>query len=519
MDSISYLHPMRNLPIAFILVVALAFVSCNQGSKPDFIIRNATIMDGSGTEGRIGDVSIRGDRILEVSGAGTLSADSIIDGTGMILAPGFIDAHSHHDDGLEHDPSGLPLVSQGITTIVVGQDGGSQTPLGRYFHRLEKHPVAVNVASYSGHNSIRDSIMGKDFKRKATEAEIKRMKDLLRWDMEAGALGLSTGLEYDPGIYSAAEEVLELSRMLPKYHGRYISHLRSEDRYFHKAIDEIITIGKEAGIPVQISHFKLAMRGLWGQADAVLRKLDSARAAGVDITADWYPYAYWSSTIRVLFPDRNFSDKKEAEFILSSVTTPEGIIFSHYEPESSYDGKSLADVAKALNMTPADALLHLIRVMDDCDEKGGDCSGSIVATSMSEEDMDLLLKWPHTVICSDGSSSGRHPRGFGAFTRILGHYVRERSVIGMPEAIRKMTAQTADQLGITDRGRIKAGQYADLVLFDPQNVTDKSTISNPQMVSEGIIRVWVNGKEVFESGETSGVLPGKVIRRTTKAGH
>jgi N-acyl-D-amino-acid deacylase len=395
----------------------------------------------------------------------------------------------------------------------VGQDGGSNVPLRKFFDHLTDSAVAVNVGSYSGHNSIRDKVLGDDFKRHATPQEVSRMVKLLRADMEAGALGLSTGLEYDPGIYSDKEEVLTLSKVLPEYKGRYISHLRSEDRYFWDALQEIITIGRETKVPVQISHFKLAMRGLWGKADSTLRLLDAARQSGIDITADLYPYTYWSSTIRVLFPDRNFTDEKEAAFILKEVTSPEGIIFSSYSPNPEYNGKSLAEVAVIEKQTPAHMLIELIRRLDACDKAGGDCTGSIVATSMDEADVVRLLQWPYTNICSDGASAGRHPRGFGAFTRVLGHYARQEKSISLEEAIHKMTELSAAHVGISRRGVIRTGYYADLVLFNPDKVQDQSTVADPQKPSVGIERVWVNGQKVFEAGKTTSVYPGKVIRR------
>ncbi|MEO7992700.1 MAG: amidohydrolase family protein, partial [Chryseolinea sp.] len=295
--------------------------------------------------------------------------------------------------------------------------------------------------------------------------------------------------------------------------GRYISHLRSEDRYFWDALQEIITIGRETKVPVQISHFKLAMRGLWGKADSTVQLLNAARKEGVDITADLYPYTYWSSTIRVLFPDRNFKDEKEAAFILKEVTSAEGIILSYYEPNPEFNGKSLAEIAKLENRSPEKMLIELIRRLDECELKSEDCGGSIVATSMDEEDVKKLMQWSHTNICSDGTSSGRHPRGYGAFTRVLGHYVREEKTLLLDQAIYKMTTLAADQLGISKRGRIKVGYFADLVLFDPLTVKDEATVTNPQKISTGIEHVYVNGVEVFVKGRVTGKLSGKVIYR------
>ena len=490
-----------------------SLAACNK-EKYDLIVRNAHVISDGLAPGAY-DVAVRADTIAAITTTGKLEGVAIteIDAKGLVLAPGFIDTHSHHGSGLRKNPPSEATISQGITTIIVGQDGGSYWPLKNYFQSLADSQVVINVGSYSGHNTLRDYVLGQDFKRKATQPEIDSMKEMLRKDMDAGAFGLSTGLEYDPGIYSTKDEVMQLSKILPAYHGRYISHMRGEDRYFWDALQEIIAIGREAKIPVQVSHFKLAMRSLWGKADSTIRLLDDVRKDGVDITADLYPYTYWSSTIRVLFPERNFSDEKEAAFILKEVTSPEGIIFSNYEPNPEYNGKSLAEVALLANKTPEKMLIELIRRMDQCDKKGGDCSGSIVATSMDEQDVMKLMQWPHTNICSDGSSSGRHPRGFGAFTRVLAHYVREEKKLSLDDAIFKMTALSADQLGIEKRGRIKVGNYADLVLFDPSTVGDQSTIADPKKISNGISHVWVNGVEVFANGKATGKVGGQVILR------
>jgi N-acyl-D-amino-acid deacylase len=497
-----------------LIAVLFALIGCEPpATKFDLIIRNATVYDGSGAPARKLDVGVNADTIAFVGTLGKAVADTLIEAEGFVLAPGFIDTHSHHDWQLQENPGALAVVSQGVTTIVVGQDGGSYYPLNEYFQMLSDSPVAVNVGSYSGHNTIRDMVMGRDFKRHATPAEIDSMALLLRRDMEAGAIGLSTGLEYDPGIYSSPDEVMALAKVAADHEGRYISHLRSEDRFFWDALNEIINIGTQTGMPVQISHFKLAMRSLWGKADSVIAILDSARRKGVKITADIYPYAYWSSTIRVLFPKRNFKDMKEAKFILREVTTPEGIIFSNYEPNPEYNGRSLMQAAAAERKAPAKMLIDLIARLDECDqESGNDCSGSIVATSMDEPDIVRLMNWEYTNVCSDGASRGRHPRGFGAFTRVLGYYVREHTAMTWENAIFKMTYLSAKNLGIENRGLIRPGYFADLVIFDPDLVKDQSTISEPQKISTGIEKVFVNGVEVYSNGRITGKRPGRVIK-------
>jgi N-acyl-D-amino-acid deacylase len=491
----------------------LVFISC-QKQKCDVIIRGGIVLDGSGNASFIGDVGINADTIAFVGDLSNAIAKAEVNAKGLALSPGFIDTHSHHDGRLGEDPSAEAVVSQGITTIIVGQDGGSEWPLKKYFQTLNEKPVAVNIGSYSGHNTLRDAVLGKDFKRKSTQTEIDSMVKMFDADMQVGAFGLSTGLEYDPGIYSSKNEVLQLSKVLPTYNGRYISHLRSEDRYFWDALQEIITIGREVKVPVQISHFKLAMRGLWGKADSTLLLLEAARKEGINITADIYPYTYWSSTIRVLFPDRNFTDEKEAAFILNELTTAEGIILSRYSPNADYNGKSLAAIAKLEKRSPEKMLIELIRRLDECEKTTDDCGGGIVATSMEEQDVKKLMQWPHTNICSDGSGGGRHPRGYGAFTRVLRYYVREEKTLSLEQAIFKMTGLAADQVGIAKRGRIKVGNRADLVLFDPATVKDEATIENPQQLSKGIEQVWVNGVQVYANGKVTGKLPGKVVYRT-----
>ncbi|MBI5856513.1 MAG: amidohydrolase family protein [Sphingobacteriales bacterium] len=414
--------------VIFSLIVGILFFSCKQDHYDyDTIIRNGLIYDGSGDEPYKADIGIKNDSIAFIGDLSKASATHEVDAKGEAVAPGFIDTHSHHAGS---NPWGHrdfeAAVSQGITTIVIGQDGTSHFPLTDFFKKLSDTTVAINIASYSGHNSIRDSILGKDFKRKATQDEIEKMKLLLKQDMEAGALGFSTGLEYDPGIYSSSAEVLQLAKVVTPYRGRYISHIRSEDRYFWKAIDEIINIGREAKIPVQVSHIKLAMHKVWGKADSLLKKFDESREKGVDITADIYPYAFWHSTIRVLFPDRNFSDEKEAELILKEITLPEDIVLGSYEPNPEYAGKNVAEIAKIESKAPEKMLVELIARLDSFTIKNGhEAEEDIMATSMAEDDIKKMMQWPHTNLCSDGASNGSHPRGYGAFTRFLGKYVRD----------------------------------------------------------------------------------------------
>jgi N-acyl-D-amino-acid deacylase len=430
-----------------------------------------------------------------------------------VLAPGFIDTHSHADADLDTMPDALGAVSQGITTVVGGQDGGSEFPLADWFAARERAPAAVNVAAYSGHGTLRERVMGEDFRRAATAAEVAEMARLLEQDMAAGALGLATGLEYDPGIYSERSEVLALARVAARHGGRYISHIRSEDRWFWEAIEEILEIGREAKLPVQISHLKLAMRNLWGEAPRLLGMLDRARRRGVEVTADVYPYLYWHSTLTVLFPKRDFEDLDEARRVLAEIAPADGLLLGRFKPNPAYAGRTVADIARERGEAPEITLLALIRDAEAMRAQGTEGVESVIGTSMTEEDLRRLLAWPHTNLSTDGELAGRHPRGFGAFPRFLGRYVREGGLLSLEEAVRRMTSLAAEHMGLRDRGRLVPGAWADLVLFDPATVVDRATTADPHALSIGIERVWVNGRVVYAGGESSGARPGRVLRR------
>jgi len=504
---------------AFLLIVATAACAHPRASdtppatEPGILITNAVVIDGTGSPGRRASVRVRGDRVAAVGDLQAATGERVIDAGGLVLAPGFIDTHTHADGGLDERPDALAVVSQGITTIIGGQDGGSPLPLSSYFAALEKQPAAVNVGMYVGHGSVRDSILGTDFKRVATPAEVQRMADLVANDMRAGAIGLSSGLEYDPGIYSDRSEVIALAKVSAQFGGRYISHIRSEDYAFWQAIDEIITIGREAKLPVQISHAKLAMRSLWGKADSLVRLLDQARASGVDITADIYPYLYWHSTLTVLFPKRDFDNRAAAEFALTETSTPAGLLLGRYEPNPAYAGKTVAEIAKLRGTDSVTTLIDLIRESEAMRQATGRSTQSVIGTSMVEADVERIMRWPHTNLSTDGALNGPHPRGYGAFPRFLGVYVRERKVMPLEEAVRRMTSVAAAHMNMKDRGRIAPGQFADLVLFDPATVSDRATPREPHLTSVGIARVWVNGQEVYAEGKTMGARPGRTIRR------
>ena len=498
-----------------------ALTVCASPPDPDggtTLIQGATVIDGSGAPGVEASVRIRGSVIEEIGDLSPAEGEEVVSGAGLVLAPGFIDTHSHHDRGLLDEPEATAAVSQGITTIVVGQDGGSRLPLDELFGDLEATPTAVNVASFVGHGTLRREVMGDDFRREATDEEIGRMADLLRDELRAGALGISTGLEYDPGIYSTREEVLALARVTAAEGGRYISHMRSEDRYFFEALDETIGIAQEVGLPVQISHVKLAMKGLWGRAPEVLAKLDEARAGGADITADLYPYEYWQSTMTVLFPDRDFTDREAARFALEELAPPEGMIIGNFAANSDLEGMTLAEIAEARGADPVTTFMDLIAESQAHARETGSAGESIVATSMAPEDIAAFMAWPHTNISSDGGLRGAHPRGFGAYPRVLGRHVRELGHLSLEEAVHKMTGLAAAHMGIHDRGIIRPGATADLVLFDPATVLDRATPSDPHRTAVGIRRVWVGGEVVYdEERGTTDARPGTVVKRRRPA--
>ncbi len=495
--------------------IVLALTACASGApEPSgMVILNARVIDGSGGPSREVNVRVVGDRIATVGNFEPSTEDTLFDADGLVLAPGFIDVHSHHEDDLSEMPEALAAVSQGVTTIVAGQDGSQHFPLAEFFAGLEASPAAINVASFAGFGTLRGRVMGEDYQRHATPEELAEMVDLFRAEMEGGALGFSTGLEYDPGSFSTTEELVELARVAAIHGGRYVSHIRSEDQYFWEAIDEIIDIGRKAQIPVQVSHIKLAMTRWWGQADRLTTKLDEARASGVDITADIYPYRAWNSDfswLTTLFPDRDLDRRDGAEYILRDMLSPQGILIPSYLPEPAYDGLTIAEIAEIRGSDPETTLMELLKA--DADMGGG---SPMLGFAMDEPDIESIMAWPYTVIGSDGELAGPHPRGFGAFTRYLGHYVRDRNVVGLEEGIRRMTSLSAQHVGIAERGSIQVGHFADLVLLDPETVKDRSTREAPHLPSVGIEKVWVNGQLVFDGGEITGNRPGRPIRRAS----
>ncbi|WP_460936123.1 serine hydrolase [Spirosoma humi] len=478
------------------------------------LITNSRLIDGTGVAARRAAVRLRENRIWEIGELTPFPAEPVTDAHGLTLAPGFIDSHSHHVAGLRANSDALALVSQGVTTIVSGQDGGSYS-MDTLAAQLKQQPVAVNVATYTGQATLRQQVMGANgLYRTAKPNELARMKDLLRIELGKGSLGLSTGLEYESAFFSSRDEVIQLAQVAADSGGRYMSHIRSEDIALEDAVDEIIQIGRITKMPVQISHLKIALRDKWGQSTRLLAQLAQARSEGVNITADCYPYDYWMSTLRVLFPKRDYTNAASAEFAVNQLFDPGQSVLVRFAANPTYAGKTVSEVASLRREKPAQTLMGLVAEAAEFSKKNPDADGveGIMGKSMDEPDVVNFLAWPHTNICSDGATDG-HPRGYGAFTRVLGRYVRDQKVMPLETAIQKMTSLTAEHLGLTDRGLVAPGYYADLVLFNPETVQDKARIGDNKALSTGIEAVWVAGQLVYKDQKATGAYPGVLIRR------
>lgn len=503
------------LPGLLVVLAALLLSACTgiegqttASEDRSLLIKNALLFDGKGTAPVSGDLRVKQGVIVAIGDLTLSAGDEVWDAQGLALAPGFIDPHSHYDSSLKEQPAPASVLAQGITTIISGVDGETDLPVPEMFAEFEKNPAAVNMAAFGPHNNYRTAVMGEDFRRTATAQEIEAMIALLQVDLDVGALGLSTGVEYEPALYSNTAELIELAKVASKAGGRYTSHIRSEDVKFYEALDEFITIAREANIPSNLSHIKLAMATLWGQAINVVEVLNNARSEGLEITADIYPYDGWQTTMKILLPERNFEDRKAYEFALKNIALPSTIIMTRYEPNPSYIGKTLAEISKEEGIDPVDLLMRMVQVTT-----AQNMGEKIIGRNIGEKDIQSFMQWPFSSISSDGKVDDRHPRGQGTFPRVLAKYVRENGVLSLPEAIRKMTSLTAQTLGLTDRGVLQTGYAADLVLFDPATITDHGTFTDPVQYATGVKVVWVNGMLVWQNGKATASRPGKILRR------
>ena len=499
------------------LTASLLLLSLRHPAFADsFVVTGARVADGTGKPLRTANVRVEGDTITEVGAFLPRKGERVVDGRGLVLAPGFIDIHNHSTEGLLSDPLAETQVSQGITTLVQGPDGESPWPIGEYLQKLAAAPPATNVLMMAGHATIRQLVMGDDYRRVATPAEVEKMAALVEQAMREGAAGLSTGLEYDVGSYSETSELVALSKAAAKHGGFYMSHIRDEAAKCFPAFAEAIAIGEQSPIPVQISHIKMGTVSVWNRAPEVVAMVEKARARGTDVLADCYPYEAWHSNMEVLVPNKKYDDPASVETALAEVGGAGNILITECKVHPDYERRTLAEIAQSLGITPTEAYVRMVK----------DGGAEIIGHSMIEKDVRVFYTQPWVMVASDGGIGAAHPRGAGTFPRVLGRYVREKHWLTLPEAIRKMTSLPAKRLKLADRGVLRAGMKADLVLFDPKTVLDRSTFEKPQELSQGIQAVFVNGIAVWEAGKAPGARPGRVLMgpglqadRKAAAGH
>jgi N-acyl-D-amino-acid deacylase len=530
----------------------------------DILIKGGVIVDGTGAPYFVGDVGVRGGRIVRVGRDLRGSALSTIDACGLVVAPGFIDIHNHSDFTVLAVPTADSIVAQGVTTAVVGNCGMSMAPvnpanlellrrylepflvpgfdygwdwrtLGEFYGKVEERGVSINLVPLVGHGTVRIAVKGFD-PGKPTRDELDEMKELLRQAVRDGAWGLSSGLIYPPGSYATTEELVELAKVLREFPVRlvYSSHIRNEGDRLMEAVEEAITVGEEAGVPVEISHHKATGKRNWGKVSATLREMERARRRGVEVNCDVYPYIAGSTTIMSLLPgwvleggvERALERLRDVEVrrrVREEIEEDrfrggenwikmcgwEGIYIASCPQAPEYEGRSLKDVLSRWG-DPYEGLFNFLLSI------GG--KASMVVFYGDEEDMETVLRSPLSCVGSDSWATAPHiggkphPRTYGTFPRVLGRYVRERRILSLEEAVRKMTSQPAGKLGLQDRGLIREGFWADIVVFDPNTITDRATYQDPHQYPQGIHYVIVNGQVVIERGKHVGKLPGKILK-------
>lgn len=504
------------------------------GQAWDLLIRGGTVLDGSGRPAFAADVAITRDRVVRVSPEplDVELAERVIDAAGLIVAPGFVDLHTHLDP-LLRIPDAESHLRQGVTTSLGGPDGGGPWPFAAHLDTAEALGIGLNVGFLVGHNTVRRTVMGLD-DRDPTPGELGRMERMVAQAMEEGAWGLSTGLKYLPGAFSKLDEVVALSRVAGGYGGFYTSHLREEGLGLIEGVAEALEIGRLADIPVVLTHHKVVGQPMWGASARTLAMVDSARAAGTDVMIDQYPYTASHSGITILIPAwamaggtqpllRRMDDPATADSILAgiefNIINDRGgndlrrVQFSRVSWDPSLEGQTLHDWAlrEGLEPTPANGARLVIEAV----RRGG---ANAIYHAMAEEDVQAIMRHPFTMIASDGrlvrlGDGHPHPRWYGTFPRVLGHYARERGVIPLAQAVRKMTALPAARMGLRDRGQLREGWFADLVVFDPETVSDRGTFEDPHQYPEGIRWVLVNGRIAVEDGAFRDVRAGRVLRR------
>lgn len=515
-------------PFLAIALVALA------GSAADFdiLIRNARVVDGSGNPWFRADIGINGNRISRIGALNGKTAQRTIDAAGRIVTPGFIDVHTHSESGIVRFPQAENFLRDGVTTIVTGNCGASELDLKEFFAKLEELRIGINVATLIGHNAIRIEVMGSE-DRKATPQEIERMKAMVDRGMKAGAVGFSTGLEYVPGTYSPLEELVELAKVAARYNGIYTTHMRDEGEGVLDAMREAAEVGRLAGTRVQISHLKQDTKAYWGNTQKMIDLIEDYRAQGVDVTVDQYPYIAYSTGLGTTLPTWALAGghQKLVERLRDPATRrkifDEVLAFNkkrgyddfeytavascRFEPR--YEGRNVREIAGMQGRAPSHE--SDVETVLDLMEKGG---VSVVTKAMSEQDVESIMRYRNTAIASDGGvrefGEGRpHPRNYGTNARVFNEYVRLRKVLTLEDAVRKMTSLPAQIFAFRNRGLLREGYAADLVIFDPEAVRDNATFADPHQYSSGFEYVVVNGKIAVENGKLTADRGGEVLRR------
>ncbi|WP_069131142.1 N-acyl-D-amino-acid deacylase family protein [Rhodohalobacter halophilus] len=496
----------------------------------DILIKNGKVLDGTGNPWYYADIGINGDRIVWIGKSDNVTADEVIDASGLYVSPGFIDVHSHSGPGLADESlsHGQPLLAQGLTTVMINPDGGGSIDIAGQREALEEHGLGLNVVQFVPHGSVRREVLGQE-NRAPNAGELERMKSIVEEGMKAGAFGLSSGLFYTPAAYAETEEVIELAKVASKYNGVYSSHIRDESDYnvgLIYSVDEVIRIAEEAELPGIVTHIKALGTGVWGYSAAVVSRVERARDRGVEVFADQYPYPASSTNLTaVLIPswareggraemlnrldDAELIDdiKVEMEANLARRGGAESIQIASYSPDRSYEGLRLSAIADQMGENPIDAALNLIKERNP----------QIVSFNMHEDDVARFMKQPWMMTSSDGGlvEMGEgvvHPRNYGSFPRKISKYVKENRTVDLAFAIRSMTSLPASVFNLHDRGVIKTGQIADITIFDLDRIQDKATFDDPHQLSEGVEYVLISGKFAVKGGEFSSDLVGKVLR-------
>jgi N-acyl-D-amino-acid deacylase len=519
--------------VSFCRILALAgiFLPCVLKAQFDVLITGARVVDGSGSAWFYADIGIKKDTIAAIGPMPEATAPVRVDARGLVVSPGFIDIHSHGSSGIFRVPTAENYLREGVTTIVGGPDGSSELPLAPFLDRLAKTPVSINYATFVGQGSIRQQVVGLA-NRKATAEEIEKMKQLAAQAMKDGAFGMSTGLYYVPGNFTPVEEVIELARVVGAMGGIHISHMREEAGHVLDSVRETIRIGEEGGLPTQITHHKIIGKSNWGRSAETLHLVEAARARGVDVTIDAYPYTASSTAIASLFPQwaleggqnsllERLGAPEQRGRIKSIIAEnlrvdrgagdPRNVGIANCSFDSSLAGKNLADITRQRGVEPT--FENAAETAIELQSKGG-CSA--IYHAIGEEDVVRIMQSPYTMIASDGDipvfgQAVPHPRSYGTFARVLGVYVREKKVLSLEEAIRRMSGYPAERLKLWDRGFLRPGMRADLIVFDPAVIADKADFAKPHQYSVGVRDVMVNGKFVLRGSAVTAERPGRVL--------